>query len=185
MNIKKICITNRQLVSGDYFKQIERALNTDIYALILREKDLSAKEYLSLAKKVLKLCEKYDKMCVLHTYTDVAIELGCRNIHLTMKDLRELTEDKRECFDIVGASTHTVDEALEAQKLSATYITASHIYETQCKAGLKPRGLDYLKEAVTAVDIPVYALGGVHYDNMAECISCGAAGVCMMSEYMY
>ena len=53
-----------------------------------------------------------------------------------------------------------------------------------CKKGLAPRGLDFLHEVCSSVKIPVYAIGGIHEENMESCIQSGAAGVCMMSEYM-
>ena len=68
--------------------------------------------------------------------------------------------------------------------MGASYITASHIFATACKAGLEPKGLEFLKEITRAMKIDVYALGGIHPDNMESCIEAGADGVCMMSEYM-
>lgn len=87
-------------------------------------------------------------------------------------------------FDIVGVSTHTVQEALEAGKSGATYITASHIYETECKMGLKPKGIRYLKDVCAVAEIPVYALGGIKFSNMNEVLNAGADKACMMSELM-
>ena len=53
-----------------------------------------------------------------------------------------------------------------------------------CKKGLAPRGLDFLHEVCSSVKIPVYSIGRIHEENMESCIQSGAAGVCMMSEYM-
>ena len=79
-----------------------------------------------------------------------------------------------------------MEEAEEAQKLSATYLTAGHIYTTDCKKGLPPRGIDFLKEVCGAVTIPVYAIGGIHAGTgqIQEVIKCGASGGCIMSEMM-
>ena len=73
---------------------------------------------------------------------------------------------------------------MQAKDAGATYLTASHIFATDCKKGLAPRGLSFLRETVRAVDIPVYALGGICADNAPACIQAGAAGVCVMSECM-
>lgn len=180
---KKVCITNRKLVAGDYFSQIEKVAMSDVDRIIVREKDLSAAEYEALARRVLAICEKHRKMCVLHSFVDVAIRLQHPLIHLTMDAFRNLSEEQRDYFEVIGVSTHTVEEAMEAQDLGAGYVTVSPIYPTECKPGCEPKGLDFLRQIVQAVDIDVYALGGIHPEQILPCIEAGANGVCMMSEY--
>ncbi len=94
--------------------------------------------------------------------------------------------EKLSDFLAVGCSIHSVEEAKEAQKLGATYLTAGHIYTTDCKKGLPPRGLDFLREVCNAVTIPVYAIGGIHAGTgqILEVMECGASGACIMSEMM-
>ena len=53
---------------------------------------------------------------------------------------------------------------MEAERLGATYVTAGHIFTTDCKKGLPPRGLDFLKNVCDAVTIPVYGIGGIKFD---------------------
>ena len=113
----------------------------------------------------------------------MAIELGFKNIHLSMIDLENATE-KLKYFDIIGASTHSLEDAKKAEKLGATYVTASHIFATDCKKGLEPRGLDFLKNICDNVNIPVFALGGINEANSKYCYENGAKGVCMMSQAM-
>ena len=181
---KKICITNRHLAAGGFLEQIEKIARSDVDMIILREKDLSEPEYEELAREVVSLCGRYNKLCVLHCFTDAALKLNHPYVHLPMAKLRSLTAGERSFFKIIGTSAHSVEEAKEAQELGASYITASHIFATDCKAGLAPRGLDFLKEVCGCVNIPVYALGGINPGNAASCIENGADGVCMMSYYM-
>jgi thiamine-phosphate pyrophosphorylase len=95
-----------------------------------------------------------------------------------------MPEVQKAMFTTRGASVHSVEDAILAQKSGATYLTAGHIFATDCKKGVPPRGLLFLREVCTAVSIPVYAIGGIHKENAVMCIEQGAAGVCMMSEYM-
>lgn len=180
---KIIAITNRHICTGDFLQKIDDITAEGIYALILREKDLSENEYEALAKKVLDICRKNNCKCIFHTYIDVAKRLDNKHIHLTMEDLKK-NKDRLENFDTVGASTHSVEDALLAQNLSATYITASHIFATDCKKGLSPKGLDFLANVCNTVSIPVFALGGINDDNIKYCIEHGAEGGCMMSAFM-
>ena len=85
---------------------------------------------------------------------------------------------------MLGASVHSVQEALEARELGATYVTAGHVFCTDCKKGVPARGLSFLREVCHAVDIPVYGIGGINEENYSEVLDQGAAGYCLMSEAM-
>lgn len=180
-----VAITNRHLCPKDYFGQIEKILSCRPKAVILREKDLPETEYEEVAKKVLSLVEGTD-LCgetelIFHYYPQVARRLNHKKIHLPMSVFEK--EDLSD-FTVRGVSIHSVEEARKAEKLGATYLTASHIYETDCKKGVPPKGIDFLKEVVESVHIPVYALGGITKSRTEEVMSAGAAGYCMMSEFM-
>ncbi|MBR6201146.1 MAG: thiamine phosphate synthase [Spirochaetales bacterium] len=189
---RTICITNRELFNqyhqchsdDDYLEHIRRIAATQPRAIILREKSSGDDFYYSIAGRVISICESNGVQCILHTFVDAAMKLNHRAIHLPMSILRQMTDEQRQFFTILGASCHSVEEAREAQLLGCTYITASHIFTTECKPDLAPRGLDFLSEVCRAVTIPVYALGGIHPHNAAAAIAAGASGVCMMSEFM-
>lgn len=187
---KKItAVTNRHLCQRDFLSQIELLCKKGISSIILREKDMTEQEYEVLAEKVMTIGRKYNTPVILHSFVNVAERLGSSAIHLPMPLFKEFTENRKRNnrnyeFKIIGVSTHTVDEAVEAEKAGATYITASHIYSTDCKKDLEPKGIEYLKNVCKAVNIPVYALGGIHFDNMKEPLEAGADKVCMMLELM-
>jgi thiamine-phosphate pyrophosphorylase len=77
-----------------------------------------------------------------------------------------------------------LEEAKTVQSLGATRLVTGHIFPTDCKKGVPPRGLEYLKTICQSVDIPVYAIGGITPENAHLTIGCGAKGVCMMSYLM-
>ena len=76
------------------------------------------------------------------------------------------------------------DEAVLAEKMGATYVTAGHIFATDCKKGLEPRGIEFLKNAVSSVDIDVYGIGGISPENIGKIQNTGAKGACIMSGFM-
>ena len=180
-----IAVTNRKLSSRPFPEQMERVCELHPKAVILREKDLSEEEYAELAAQILTLCKQYQVPCMLHTYLETARKLQHPYIHLPLFFFRENSENLSD-FLAVGCSIHSVEEAKEAQKLGATYLTAGHIYTTDCKEGLPPRGLDFLREVCNVVTIPVYAIGGIHAGTgqIQEVMDCGASGACIMSEMM-
>ena len=171
---KILAISNRSLTE-DYFSQIEKIASLNI-PIVLREKDLSKEEYTFLAKKVLKITDNV----ILHTYIETAIELNHRKIHLPMHLLSICDMSK---FDMVGVSVHSLDEAIKAQSMGAAYITAGHIFATDCKKGVPPRGIEFLKNVCNSVSIPVYAIGGIDENNI-DSIKNIADGACQMSTLM-
>ncbi|SFE78581.1 thiamine phosphate synthase [Peptostreptococcus sp. D1] len=184
VNYEIICVTNRKLCSIDFLTQIEKIVLKKPSAIILREKDLTKEEYKRLAIDVMKICEKNDVRCILHSFADVAIESNINAIHLPLHILKKLSNEEKNKFSIIGASCHSLEEALEAQRLGCTYIIAGHIFETDCKKGLPGKGLKFLSEICDTVYIPVYAIGGITQENTSKILQSGANGVCMMSEFM-
>ena len=158
-----IAVTNRKLCNRPFTEQLERVCRHHPRALILREKDLSEHEYELLAEQVLEICRTHDVPCILHTYTEVARRLGCSRIHLPLPLFRKEASSLGD-FSLVGTSVHSVEDAIEAEKLGASYLTAGHIYVTDCKKGLPPRGTGFLREVCLQVSVPVYAIGGIHLD---------------------
>lgn len=164
--------------------QIGQIARTCPEGIIVREKDLTEYEYEKLADEVLKICIQYHVPCILHTYVNAARRLGVDAVHLPLPLLRSMSKEQKNSFFVLGASVHSVEEALLAQEAGATYLTAGHVFATDCKRGVPPRGLSFLREVCAAVTLPVYALGGIHQENAAACIQAGARGVCLMSACM-
>ena len=84
----------------------------------------------------------------------------------------------------IGTSIHSVEDAVFAESHGADYITAGHIFTTDCKKGLPGRGIDWLKSICNAVSIPVYAIGGISDANVSMLYDCNISGYCMMSASM-
>lgn len=181
----RIAVTNRHLCQGDFLTQIQKlAEGTEYDAILLREKDLREEDYLDLARRVLAICQKGNKKCILHSFYNVARQCGHTRIHLPLPVLRELSAEERAYFSETGTSVHSLEQAEEAVRLGATYMTAGHIFSTACKPDLPPRGLMFLKEICDRVTIPVYGIGGICQENEKRVIDQGAKGVCIMSGSM-
>lgn len=193
-SFKKIAISNQRIfldshsVDGnlsngeimdkyvDYLSKISKYVDY----LILREKDLDRELYEKLAEKLLKCC---DEKLILHNDVDAALHVGGMLIHLPM-DIFRKEVSRLGGFVLKGASAHSLEDAHMAEEMGADYITFSHVFPTECKKGLKPRGLDMLCQVCHAVKIPVYALGGINDENEQQVYAAGAAGACRMSDYM-
>lgn len=177
-------MTNRRLCGEDFLERIGKVAAVRPAGMILREKDLTEPEYKALARRVMGICKEYEVLRILHSFVDTAAELEAEAIHLPLPVLREMTEEQKARFPILGASCHSAKDAVEAQLLGCTYITAGHIFATDCKRGLQGRGLAFLRDVCRSVTIPVYAIGGIAPDNIGPVRGAGAEGACVMSGLM-
>ena len=199
--IKLNIISNRKLCENENLeKQIEKIFsayekkiilkNFDIVALTLREKDLNKNEYLKLIEKVYPICQKYKINLILHQNYDLNLDdkYNIEGIHLSYSIFKSLNENiKAELikkYKRIGISIHSIDEGKEVESLGATYVVAGHIFETDCKKGLKPRGLNFIEELSSILTIPIFAIGGINEENSNLVLNSGAFGVCMMSSLM-
>ena len=180
-----IAVTNRKLCKRPFLKQIEKVCQYYPKAIILREKDLMEKEYAILAEEVINICRTYCVYCILHTYIDVAKQMNCNAIHLPLPLLRKY-QNQLQNFNVIGTSVHSIEDAIEAEKIGASYMIAGHIYTTECKKGIMPKGLIFLNEICQNTSLPVYGIGGIklHQQQINEVMNCCAKGACIMSGMM-
>ena len=178
---KRIAVTNRSLYSAGLEEQVEKICKEGLCeALILREKDLSEQDYLALAITIKAVCDEYGVDLICNNMTSVAEKLGCR-LQLSYQNFLKQNGERDKH---IWVSIHTVEEAVNAEKLGANALIAGHIFQTSCKKGLAPRGLDFLKDICRAVSIPVFAIGGIDDSNSEAVKLAGAQGECRMSWYM-
>ena len=199
--IKLNIITNRKLCENENLeKQIKKIFsayekkiilkNFEIVALTLREKDLDKNKYLNLVKKIYPICKKYGIDLILHQNYDLNLDekYNIEGIHLSYEIFKSLNKNIREKlikkYKRIGVSIHSLEEAKDVENLGATYVVAGHIFETDCKKGLEPRGLNFIKELSSILTIPIFAIGGINEENSNLVLNSGAFGVCMMSSLM-
>lgn len=136
-----------------------------------------------MAIRCRKICGKYGVTLLLNTFVQTAIQLHLP-VQLPVRTLLELPRTVREQLPAVGASVHSREEAVQAQTQGADWLIAGHIFPTACKPDLPPRGLTFLLDICQSVTIPVYAIGGITADKQGAVCQAGAAGCCVMSEWM-
>jgi len=199
--IKLNIISNRKLCENENLeRQIEKIFlayekkiilkNFEIVSLTLREKDLNKNEYLNLVEKIYPICKKHKINLILHQNYDLNLDdrYNIDGIHLSYKIFKSLNKNIREelikKYKRIGVSIHSLDEAKEVENLGASYVVAGHIFETDCKKGLEPRGLKFVEELSSILTIPIFAIGGINEENSNLVLNSGAFGVCMMSSLM-
>lgn len=183
-DLRLYAITDRRaLPAGVTLAQaVEAALDGGVTCLQLREKTASAGEILTLARTLLPLSRARKVPLLINDRVDIALAAGADGVHLGQDDLplsdaRALLGPDR----ILGATAHTVEEALRAQAEGADYLGVGAMFPTGTKTDTVPTSADTLKAICAAVSIPVVAIGGVNAENLPTLAGTGIAGAAVVS----
>lgn len=169
----------------EFLYRVEQALMGGITLLQLREKDKSTREYIDLAEKVHTLTKKYNVPLIIDDRVDVALAIDAEGVHVGQSDMPVSTARKLIGDDkIVGATTKTVPQALEAYEQGADYLGVGAIYPTTTKVKTVLTSTETLGNICSAVPIPVNAIGGLNKDNIDVLKGIPIAGICVVSAIM-
>ena len=172
-----ICVTQRSSCPDDFLTRMEEIIAQRPARIILREKDLSPEDYEALARKLLPLCEKCGVPLLCNGPVPGFALPGC-GVQLSFLN-RNLP-----VFGEFGVSVHAPEEAVALQESRAAYLIAGHVFPTDCKKGVPPRGLEFLQKVCQKASQPVYAIGGITPERVPSVLQAGAAGYCVMSALM-
>jgi len=183
-NFDLYLVTDRAQTRGrDLLAVLEQALEGGVKAIQLREKDLGGKALFHLAEKTRKLCDRYDALLLINDRIDVALAVDAAGVQLSKTSLpisaaRALLGAQK----LIGASTHSLDEARQAQSSGVDFVLFGPVYFTPSKASFgAPQGLDALKKIVANLRVPVYAIGGIKPENLIDVHRLGVRGVALIS----
>ena len=164
---------------------IAAALRGGVNAVMLREKDLSARELYALALRLRALTRDAGAQLIINDRLDVALAVEADGIHLgwqslPLKAARTVAGNRLK----IGVSTHSFEEARQAERDGADYITFSPIFPTPSKEGLVPvQGLDGLRAVCDGLTIPCIALGGITPENAQSVRAAGASGIAAIRAF--
>lgn len=169
----------------EFLYRVEEALNGGVTLLQLREKNKNTKEYILLAEKIHTLTQKYKIPLIIDDRVDVALAVNAEGVHLGQNDMpvataRKILGEKI----IIGATTKTVPQALEAYKQGADYLGVGAIYPTTTKVNTVLTSTETLKGICKSVPIPVNAIGGLNKNNVHVLKDAGISGFCVVSAIM-
>ena len=186
-DFKLYLITDRTQTKGrDLLWLIEQALDAGVKAIQLREKDLAGRDLFLLAKKASQLCRNYGSSLFVNDRLDIALAVNAAGVQLGNASVPiALARQLLGAQKMIGVSTHSFNEAMEAQRQGADFVLFGPVYFTPSKAAYgAPQGLDKLKEIVGKISLPVYAVGGIKLENILDLRSMGVSGVALISAIM-
>ncbi|MBE6846966.1 MAG: thiamine phosphate synthase [Ruminococcus sp.] len=168
-----------------FLSRVEAACQGGITLLQLREKTKTTREYLALAQKVQAITKRYGIPLIIDDRVDIALAIHAEGVHLGQSDLPVHTARRLMGRDaIIGATTKTVPQALEACEQGADYLGVGAIFPTTTKVKTVLTSVDTLKAIVQSVSVPVNAIGGLQKENIHVLKNSGIAGICVVSAIM-
>ncbi|MDI6641253.1 MAG: thiamine phosphate synthase [Elusimicrobiota bacterium] len=193
------CITDRPRGGLTYESIVESFCAAGADIVQFRAKELSASEMVTVGRKLRKITNRYKIPLIVNDRLDVALIIGADGVHLGQGDLpvgeikRLITynldvaispmNERRVVSSefIVGVSTHSLKEAIEAEKNGADYVSFGPIFSSPTKPELNPVGLKLLKEVKSKLKIPVVAIGGINEKNISQVIDAGPDAIAVIS----
>ncbi len=178
MSISGICfITDKKYSDLPLYDMINVVLRAGVKWVQYREKDLSRREIYKNAVILRELTRLFDAHLVINDHADIALAVDADGVHLGQDDLPLKEARKIMGSRIVGISTHSITQAVEAERGGADYIGFGPVFHTTTKDAGTPKGVDNIRFIKEKVNIPLAAIGGISLDNVASVISAGADAV--------
>ena len=180
-------VTDRTQTRGrELVSVVGDCLAAGLPAVQVREKDLGAAELAVLCRRIRGLTQDTRALLIVNDRVDVALAVGADGVQrsstsLTVEDIRAIADKRLR----IGASIHSLPDALQAELEGADWLVFGPVYDTPSKRMYgPPQGLDKLARVAAAVRIPVVAIGGLTPERVREVRRAGARGVAVVSSIL-
>ena len=150
--------------------------------LQLRLKDASSRELLAAARTIAPLCKARGALLIVDDRADVALLAAADGVHLGQDDLPLEAVRRLMGGRIIGISTHTVEQAIAAERGGADYIGFGPVYPGGLRNNASGKGLEGLREVRAAVRIPIVAIGGITEGTVAATLEAGADACAIITD---
>lgn len=155
---------------------IKIAAQNNISLIQIREKKIFARQVFELARKAVEITRITGTKILVNDRADIALAAFADGVHLTSRSL--CADTIRRAFPenfIIGASAHTIEEAVNLKRQGAGFVTFSPIFSTPNKG--EPQGIETLRKVCEKLKpFPVIALGGIDETNYKSVLKSGASG---------
>jgi len=161
---------------------VEASLRGGADVLQLREKHLNDRELLRRARWIADACREADRLFIMNDRPDIAVAANADGVHVgqdefSVADVRAVLRSDQ----IVGVSTHSLQQAVTAQVDGADYIGVGPTFPSTTKSFAEFPGLELVRQVVANVQLPAFAIGGIHADNLSEVVHAGGSRVAVTS----
>jgi thiamine-phosphate pyrophosphorylase len=176
-------VTCERLSAGrSNLEVLQAVIQGGVRIIQLREKEYSARDLYHMALKFREMTAKAGVLLIINDHLDIAMAVEADGVHLGQNDL-PVTAARRIAPELlVGASTHSLEEARQAQDDGADYVNIGPIFPTKTKEGVEQfLGPDAIRVIAPAIRIPFTVMGGINESNIDEVLAAGARRVALVT----
>lgn len=156
------------------FNEVAAAILGGVSVVQYRDKNPAAAPY--VARELVKICHQNNVPLIVNDDVALAAESKADGIHLG-KDDGEIAEARKRLGTaaIIGVSCYnSVERALAAQSVGATYVAFGRFFPSSSKPLAAPADVETLKKAKAVIQIPIVAIGGILPENGSKLLEAGA-----------
>jgi len=179
-------ITDTHVSGRSHAEQVELLAAGGASVIQLREKRASPRDFYLAAVEAMSTARRLGVQIIINDRVDIAIAAGADGVHLGQEDLppdkaRALLGASR----IIGFSTHSLQQALEADLAPVDYLAIGPIFQTSTKEHPDPVvGLDLVSEIRRRTSRPLVAIGGITLQTGRLVIDAGADSVAIIADLL-
>ncbi|MBI4697926.1 MAG: thiamine phosphate synthase [Nitrospirae bacterium] len=175
-------ITDRSISGTGHETVARQALGAGIRTIQLREKTMSGRELYALALSIRKITRKFNAALIINDHVDIALAVDADGVHIGQDDM-PLHEARNilGTHKTIGVSTHSLKQAVNAEREGADYIGFGPVYKTATKDAGRPKGINGLIEIKKHIKIPLVAIGGITPENVPLVFQGGADAAAVIS----
>lgn len=180
-------VTDRHQTRGrPLTEMVEACLKSGVRGVQLREKDLLIKELFAMGLELRGLTHQHGAKLLINDRVDVALGVRADGVHLPQEGIPPSAVRKLVGPDLlIGASTHSLAEARDAETEGADFVVLGPVFETPSKLRYGPPvGIEALRQVARELSIPVFAIGGIDAGRVPEVLGAGAHGVAVISALL-
>ncbi len=173
-----------RLHGRDLVEVVSAAVDGGVNVVQLRDKELPREEIRLLAS-ALRQALAGRALLLVNSYPDVVTATDADGVHLpergmTVATARAIVGEDR----LAGRSVHSAEAARSAAREGVDYVVAGTVFATASKPDGEAAGVDFIRNVVAAIDVPVLAIGGITAANAADVMAAGAAGIAVIGAIM-
>ena len=157
-------------------------IDGDVDLIQLRAKEHSVEEIVDLAGKLHEVTSAAGVPLIVNDHAEIAAKVPVEGVHLGQDD-DSLAHARKKAgrHVLVGKSTHSLEQAVEAEREGADYVGFGPIFATPTKPDYQPIGLTGIKRVHNEITVPTFCIGGIKIDNLGQVIAAGARRVAIVS----
>ena len=172
------------ITSGDHVQVAENACNGGARVIQFRDKEMSRRDMLVIARRLREITRRAEASLIINDSIDIAILSEADGVHLGqddihVRDARRLIPEKM----LVGVSTHSPEQAVQACQDGADYIGIGPVFATPTKADYPPIGLDTVRRVLSENTVPAVVIGGINNKNLQRVVEIGAGNIAMVRAF--